>query len=110
MQVFLVHGEFSAQQILAGLIKKRFGLEVLIPEHLEEITLKPGRELKRVAYPGKAAPPIDWADLLTDMESKLGQLRGRMGKLESKTWVEQTELKDRFLELNRNLSDLISGI
>jgi hypothetical protein len=44
------------------------------------------------------------------MESKLGQLRGRKVKLESKTWVEQTELKDRFQELNRNLSELISGI
>ena len=110
MQVFLVHGEFSAQQILAGLIQKRFGLEAIIPDHLEEITLKPRRELKRVAYPGKAAPPIDWADLLADMESKLGQLRGRKGKLESKTCVEQTELKDRFLELNRNLGEILAAI
>jgi len=110
MQVFLVHGEFSAQQALAGLIQERFGLEALVPDYLEEVTLKPGKKLERVAYPEKAAPLIDWAYLLSDMESKLAQLQDRKAKLESKPWVEQTELKSRFLELNRNLNEYISGI
>jgi len=34
MRVFLVHGEFPAQKILEELIRKRFGLEVCIPEYL----------------------------------------------------------------------------
>ena len=110
MQVFLVHGEFSAQQVLAGLIQDRFGFKVLIPDYLEEATLKAGQELKRAAYPEKAAPPVDWAYLLSDMESKLAALRDRKSQLESKAWLEQTELKDRILELNRNLTEIISEI
>ena len=110
MQVFLVHGEFSAQQVLAGLIQERFGLKVLIPDYLEEATLKAGQELKRATYPEKAAPPVDWAYLFTDMESKLAALRGRKYRLESKAWLEQTEIKDRILELNRNLGEIISEI
>jgi len=110
LQVFLVHGEFSAQQVLAGLIRERFGLRVLIPDYLEEATLKVGEELKQTAYPEKAAPPVDWADLLADMESKLAALRGRRSRLESKAWLDQTEFKDRILELNRSLAEIISEI
>jgi metallo-beta-lactamase family protein len=110
MQVFLVHGEFSAQQVLAGLIQDRFGFKVLIPDYLEEATLKAGQELKRAAYPEKAAPPVDWAYLLSDMESKLAALRGRKSRLEAKAWLEQTELKDRILEFNRSLTEIISEI
>jgi hypothetical protein len=56
MQVLLIHGEFPAQKILEELIRKRFGLEVCIPEHLEETVLKPGRALGRKAFPEKAPP------------------------------------------------------
>jgi metallo-beta-lactamase family protein len=110
MQVFLVHGEFSAQQVLAGLIEKRFGLKVLIPDYLEEETLKPGKEMERAAYPEKAAPPVDWSPILADLQAKLAALQGRKARLTSKAWVEQTELKDRILELNRNLEEIISEI
>lgn len=110
MQVFLVHGEFPAQQALAGLIQERFGLRVLIPDYLEEATLKVGQKLERTAYPEKAAPPVDWDYLLSNMESKLAGLRSRKSRLGSKTWLEQTEIKDRILELNRNLTEIISEI
>jgi len=110
MQVFLVHAEFSAQQALADLIQERFGLRVLIPDYLEEATLKVGQKLKRTAYPEKAAPAVDWAYLLSNMESKLAGLRSQKSRLESKTWLEQTEIKDRILELNRNLTEIISEI
>jgi metallo-beta-lactamase family protein len=110
MQVFLIHGEFSAQQTLAGLIKERFGFKVLIPEYLEESILKPGEAIKRVEYPEKAAPRIDWGYLLEDMEAKMVQLKTRRVQLESKPWVEQTELRDRLFELNRSLMEINSEI
>ena len=110
MQVFLVHGEYSAQQVLAGLIHEKFGFEVLIPDYLEESTLMPGEALKRVACPEKAAPRIDWAYLLGEMDVRLAQIRERQAKLESHAWVEQTEIRDRLLELNRHLAELISQI
>ena len=108
MQIFLIHGEFSAQQTLSGLIRERFGFKVLIPDYLEESVLKIGEAIERVKYPEKAAPRIDWAYLLEDMEAKLAQLKTRKVQLESKPWVEQTDLRDRLLELNRGLMEINS--
>ena len=110
MQVFLVHGEYSAQQELASLIEKRFGLTAVIPDYLEETILQPGRELRRVAYPEKASPRIDWEFLFAEAEERLSQLRARKGQLESRPWLEQTDVRDRILELNRSMTKIISEI
>jgi metallo-beta-lactamase family protein len=110
LRVFLMHGEYDAQQELAGLIENRFGLPVTIPDYLEEITLKAGRELARVAHPDKAAPQIDWGFLIADMENRFAQLRERREQLEAKGWVEQTELRDRLLDVNRSIVGILSEI
>lgn len=110
MHLFLIHGEYTAQQELARLIKTRFGIDAAIPDYLEEVTLAPGMQLARVAYPEKAAPRIDWGFLIADLETRLAQLRERKGRAEGKAWVEQTELRDRLLEVNRNLAGIISDI
>ncbi len=108
MKIILIHGEYKAQQILAELIRKRLGCEVCIPDYLEEITLKLGEKLRRVEFPEKAVPRIDWAFLLQDLETKLAQLRSRTTQLEAKELAEQAELRDRLLELNRDLSEIVS--
>ena len=110
MQVFLIHGEYSAQQVLAGLIKERFGFKVLIPGYLEETTLEPGRVLKREEYPERAAPRIDWNYILEDISARYARLKERRAYLESKPWVEQTEIRDRLLELDRVLMEINSEI
>jgi metallo-beta-lactamase family protein len=110
MHLFLIHGEYTAQQELAGLIKTRFGIDAAIPDYLEEVTLAPGMELARVAYPEKAAPRIDWGFLVADLDTRLAQLRERRERAEGKAWVEQTELRDRLLEVNRSLAGIISDI
>jgi metallo-beta-lactamase family protein len=110
MQVFLVHGEQTAQDVLAAMIRERFKFTVFLPGYLEEVTLKPGYELKRVEYPEKAAPRIDWGYVLGDLETKFAQLQARKAQLEGKTWVEQTDLRDKILELNRGLMETISEI
>ena len=110
MHLFLIHGEYTAQQELAALIHSRFGIDAAIPDYLEEMTLALGRELARVAYPEKAAPRIDWAFLIAEMETRLAQLQDRRGKVEGKAWVEQTELRDRLLEVSRSLAGIISEI
>ena len=108
MKIILIHGEYKAQQILAELIRKRLGCEVCIPDYLEEITLELGEKLRRVEFPEKAAPRIDWALLLQDLEAKLAQLRSRTTQLEAKELTEQAELHDRLLGLNRDLSEIVS--
>jgi len=110
LRVFLVHGEHEAQEVLAEKIKERFGYETAIPDYLEEVTLKPGGEIERIAYPEQAAPRIDWNYLLTDMEQRLQHLRERQTRLESKGWVEQTDVREKLLELNRKLTVLIAEI
>ena len=65
-QVFLVHGEQSAQDHLAGLIRERFDLDVVSPEYLEEIVLGEAAEFEK-ARP--AAAPADEPDQL------LGELK-----------------------------------
>ncbi|MHB8909345.1 MAG: MBL fold metallo-hydrolase RNA specificity domain-containing protein [Syntrophales bacterium] len=110
LQVFLVHGEYGAQQELAGLIKSRFGLSVSIPDYLEEVTMEAGRELAHVEYPDKAAPRIDWGFIIADMETRFAQLKERRDRMEAKAWVEQTELRDRILEVNRNIAGIVSEI
>jgi metallo-beta-lactamase family protein len=110
MQVFLIHGEFESQQILASIIREKFGLKVFIPEYLEEITLKRGQELKVMEFPETAMPRIDWSYVIEDMEAKLVQIRQRKDQMEGKPWLEQTELRDRILEINRHMAEIISEI
>ncbi len=110
LQIYLIHGEYGGQQELARLIKDRFGLEVTIPDYLEEITLKVGRAPAREAHPEQAAPQIDWDFLIADMEARFAQIRQRKAQLENKAWVEQTELRDRLLEANRGLVEIISEL
>lgn len=110
LQVFLIHGEYSAQQTLAGLIHERYGFSVTIPDYLDEITLKPGEAIERVAAPEQAVPRIDWSYVISDMESRLGQLRERQARIEAKGWAEQSELRERFLDLNQRLTSLISDL
>jgi metallo-beta-lactamase family protein len=108
MQVFLVHGEYSAQQALASLITERFGFKVIIPDYLEETILKAGQKLQRVEYPDLATPKIDWNYLLDDVQARLAQLRERQAGIEKKPWVEQTDLRDRLMEINRGITELIT--
>ena len=110
MQLFLVHGEQTSQQVLADLIRGRFKFQVFIPDYLEEVTLKPGAELKSVAYPEKAAPRIDWVYIFSELDAKMAQLQARRGQLEAKTWVEQTDIREKILELNRDMMEAISEI
>jgi metallo-beta-lactamase family protein len=110
LQVFLIHGEYSAQQTLADLIHERYGFPVTIPDYLEEITLKPGMVIERMAAPEQDVHRIDWDFILLDMEKRQRQLRDRQDRIEAKGWAEQAEVRERLLELTRRLTVLISDL
>ncbi len=107
MQVFLIHGEYTAQQVLAGIIRDRFGYGVHIPDYLEESLLMPGQMPEYKEFPEKATPSIDWDRLIGEMESRVSLLRGQKKVLESKSWADQTELRDRLMEVNESLLDIV---
>jgi len=71
--------------------------------------LKAGKALERKAYPEKAAPPINWGLILDGMESQMVRLRNQKKRIEAKGWVEQTDLKERFQELSRNMEGIFNG-
>ncbi|MCK9365150.1 MAG: MBL fold metallo-hydrolase [Syntrophales bacterium] len=110
IKLFLTHGEYTAQQELARLIKERFDVVAAIPDYLEEITLTPGMQPKVVAYPEKAEPRIDWGYLIADLEGRLAQIQNRREAMEKKSWVEQVDLRDRLLETSRDLAGIIAEI
>jgi metallo-beta-lactamase family protein len=110
MKIFLVHGEYSAQQVLKEMIEKKFGYDVIIPDYLEETILTPDQAPRRVEYPEKATPKIDWEYLLTDMEAGLAQIKKRKAQLESRPWLEQTDFRERILQIKRSLTEIVSEI
>ena len=64
-----------------------------------------------MAYPEKAAPRIDWGFLIARSGDAGSPSSGSAGaRLEGKAWVEQTELRDRLLEVNRSFAGIISEI
>ncbi|MBN1665319.1 MAG: MBL fold metallo-hydrolase [Deltaproteobacteria bacterium] len=110
MKIFLVHGEYSAQQALAQVIREKHNYEVIIPEYLEEASLKTGQEPERTEFPEKAAPRIDWDYIFSEMEAGLAQMKKRKVQLEGRSWVEQTDLREKILEVKRNLTEIVSEI
>lgn len=95
MQVFLVHGEATAQERLAALIRERFGLTVTMPEYLEEIVLKPGAQFQEIKPPGAAAQrPVDLSPLFSDLKIKLDEMSGKIGKFQSLPDARQAEIAE----------------
>ena len=94
MQVFLVHGEFSAQDHLATLIREKFGLSVTIPEYLEEILLKPGTPIEEIKQPLTAAPKLNLSPLFADLKTKLDAVGNKMGEFQSLSASQQSEIAE----------------
>lgn len=107
-KVILIHGEERALTTLSGLIHDQLGLEVHVPSYLEDLTLKPGKAMVPVVDAAKAAPSIDWDYLLADSRALFAEYQKRLERAKDKPWVAQTEIRDRFLDLNRRMVELIS--
>lgn len=110
MEVYLIHGEDKAQETLAGLLRERFSLQVTIPEYLEEVTLKPGREPVRQTDEARAHPRVDWEFLLGDTEAKVALIRKRLAEADKRAWLEQTDIRDRLVEINSDLLHFLSQL
>lgn len=108
VKVILVHGEAEVQKEFAELITEKFGFEVHIPEYMEELDLEPGRELQPVIDMSIARPRVDWEFLLKDSETLYGELKQRVKDVENRPWVDQVELRDKLLDVNREIIALIS--
>ncbi|BBD07841.1 MBL fold metallo-hydrolase RNA specificity domain-containing protein [Desulfovibrio ferrophilus] len=110
MKIFLVHGENKKQRTLGKLIEDKFNLEVHIPDYMEVCTMLPGQPLATVVDEEVAHPRIDWDFLIAQTEGQLTTLRGRVEALQDKNWIDQTDLRDRLLEINKELLGLASEV
>lgn len=110
LRIVLVHGEPRAQETLAGLIRQKWGLDPLIPDYLEEMVLKAGTSAVRSPDEARVHPRVDWAFVLADMDARLAQLHERLEHVDQRPWEEQTELRDRLSEINRDLYVFLSHL
>jgi metallo-beta-lactamase family protein len=109
-KVILIHGEVRALTTLSALITSQLGLEVHVPSYLEELTLQPGKVMVPVVDVEKAAPRIDWEFLISDSRHLFEEFQKRMELAKQKPWLAQTEIRDRFLDLNRKMVEIISEL
>jgi metallo-beta-lactamase family protein len=110
MEIFLVHGEYLAQQELARIIRERYGFTVRIPGFLHECILQKGQAKEQPRDLERALPRIDWGYLVREMDEKVAQLKERMEQVGDVSWVSQTEIRDRLLELNKALTTFITDL
>lgn len=108
VKVILVHGEAEVQKDFASLIKEKYGFEVHIPEYMEELELEPGEDLRPVIDMAIARPRVDWNFLLSDSENLYAELKARVSDVENRPWVDQADLRDKLLEVNRRIVELVS--
>ncbi|PKN19418.1 MAG: MBL fold hydrolase [Deltaproteobacteria bacterium HGW-Deltaproteobacteria-6] len=106
MQVFLVHGESSAQDNLASLIREKFGFSVTIPDYLEEIRLKPGRPIEEIKPSVAAVAQINLSPLLADLKIKLDDVGGKMGKFQTLSSSQQAEIADLLKQATLNIDKI----
>lgn len=109
LQVFLVHGEYSGQQVLADLIRKRYGWTVHIPDYLEELIMEAGM----MATAAPAAIPeeaVEWDQTLAELADELFKLQSRKAALAGKPKPEQLFLRERLQDLKKRLQQTNAGL
>ncbi|HBI47332.1 MAG TPA: MBL fold hydrolase, partial [Smithella sp.] len=106
MPVFLVHGEATAQDVLASLIKQKRGFDVTIPEYLEEIKIKAGAQPEELKPPQAASQPVDLAPLLADLKAKIDYINDQMGNIQSLPESRQVEFLDLLKQANLNIDEI----
>ena len=77
-----------------------------VPAHLSTLELVAGKESK-VTTPTVSAPRLNWDFLIRDTEGKMAELRQQLASVAQRPWDEQVDIRDRLLELNKELTSVI---
>ena len=109
-QVVLVHGELKAQTTLSGLIKERYGLETIIPGHLEELTLQ-GTHVEDIQLnTSKGYPKVNWDFLTGELERKWAMFKDKLQDIDHRPWEEQTTLQEALAKMDYAMTRLLSKL
>jgi metallo-beta-lactamase family protein len=106
MPVFLIHGEFAAQEQLASLIKQKLGFDVTIPEYLEEIKIKAGAQIEQLKKSQVIQQPIILSPLLADLKAKIDYINDQMRKIQSLPAERQAEVLDLLRQANISIDEI----
>lgn len=108
LQTILVHGEYESQKILANLITERFKLPVVIPNYLDEMTLTPTNQELIVTESSSDMQNVNWNILIEDADQKMTRIKALIENANSMPWSRQIDLRDRVLELNKELLSVLA--
>ncbi len=126
LNVVLVHGEEKAQGTLAGLIKERFGIKCAIPDYLDTMDLTASAATQatseQIATSVKAefklspnpivseSKAINFDALLERTDSNIDEIKKMLININERPWSKQVEIRDRLLDLNKELMSVISEL
>jgi metallo-beta-lactamase family protein len=110
MQIFLVHGEFPAQEKLAALIKEKYGFAVDIPEYLEEIQLQPNARFTAIKQTESPKPPAFLGSALDELKAKIDYINSRKQNIQHLSSAEQAEILELLKDMNRNFNEIKSHL
>ena len=108
-RVFVIHGEQTASDALAGKIRERFGLTARVPKWKEHLVLKS----RGIAFekPAEKRPAPDMkavmSNILIDLENQLKQLRKQIDSREMEGKVEENDV-DRLKYILEELRTVLS--
>ncbi len=110
MKVILTHGEPRGQKVLSARIKQELGFNVHIADYREELLLTPRGEMEPILKGKAIQPEVDWEFLLKDSEGLFTEFRKRLDRVKSHSFLTQTEVRDKLLDINRQVIELISEL
>jgi metallo-beta-lactamase family protein len=106
-RVFVIHGEPTASESLAGEIRKRFDIEVHAPRRRERLILKP-REVVREAPEAVVSQDLkkDMLNAIVDLEKELDRLKRRLKRREKDQEIGSDEI-DRLKYVEEELQQIM---
>lgn len=107
-RVFVVHGEATASETLAKIIKERFNLSVHVPRWKERLVLKPREVAYEEPREAERMPSLETAMLNTviDLEKELKALKRRVKAKETQGRIEEDDL-DRLKFVQEELQAIL---
>ena len=105
--IFLTHGEKTALETLADLLREHYNMKVVIPAYLDEYNIKAG---KLAASPaGGLETKIVWPKIIAELQSELAALSGLGNSLSARSMTRQRNLRDRLEAISKELKNILSG-
>jgi metallo-beta-lactamase family protein len=103
-RVFVIHGESTSSETLAGAIKERFGLDVYIPRWREVLSLEPRAGIS------ERIPEAVPADLRHNILALIGDLEAEIARLKERLGANEKNISDDDMERLSDIRDELKTV